>query len=188
MKINERIMSHRALGNMPRDVPLRRAVSIDEAGILSAAQCTSSCDEDYQNQCNCGCDGNCGCDVWVIFGFACGCDSACGCDGCSTPTTGCDGSCSDFTCTAGYAKTPDTCASCTVGKFASTSGLSTCTSCAVGSYQDIAGSSFCTLCLPGEFSDATGATSLSTCTLCSSGSYQNKSLSHAFIDCGLCHR
>jgi hypothetical protein len=83
-------MSHRALGNMPRDVPLHRAVRIDEAGVLSAAQCTSSCDEGYQNELNCGCDGNCGCDVWIIFDFFCGCDSACGCDGCSTPTAGCN--------------------------------------------------------------------------------------------------
>jgi hypothetical protein len=42
-----------------------------------------------------------------------------------------------FVCHQGFA-----CASCTVGKFSSTSGLSTCASCALGSYQDIAGSSF----------------------------------------------
>ena len=83
-----------------------------------------------------------------------------------------------FVCHQGFA-----CASCTVGKFSSTSGLSTCASCALGSYQDIAGSSFCTLCPPGRYSVATGATNLSTCTMCSSGSYQNISGSSV---CRLC--
>ncbi len=198
-KTNDLIRRHRALGNITQSMHMGRrllqSVSIDDAGVASVDQCSSSCDESCGNDCDWRNSGACGCDGSCNLGFrgGGGCDSSCECDccpifqGCGGCNTSCDASCSIFTCRAGFENIGTHCKKCEAGKFADGAGASACVNCSAGTFADGAGASACLNCPSGTYLETIGNDNLSDCIACAAGKYSlinGSSSVTTCLDCG----
>ena len=182
----------RNLGNsLPNNASRRllqgAGVSIEDLGVATVEQCSTSCDASCGADCDCRYTTKCGCDQSCDWVFGRGsCDSACGCNGglrcfgCTGCDEACDAGCAVFTCAAGYEHAETECHACEGGTYTPAVGLTSCVHCPVGFYQPSPGQTACLVCSPGTYTPEVGQ---KRCQLAPAGYFSNTSMASRVFTC-----